>query len=254
MDRYQLHASPAYTSSNGDLGMRDLYKYHPYASFKLISLFPPMGNSHSHSQSTATEVHHPRMLKHYKSSPHSLRPSRARGSPPISISSSSSLNSFSEKDIEREKENQRPQANRLSRTSSHARLSPPSRATSLHPPPVPVYSSHIVLPSPTAGFLSPSASRGLVSDQDAAYARFLHDYPQYASSWHVDALRRSEYSRLGPDETYVDYMGGAIYPTSLISVHAEFLQSAVLGNTHSESPRFVSPALPSGSGLLIAYS
>ncbi|KAI9435237.1 hypothetical protein BJY52DRAFT_1131214 [Lactarius psammicola] len=31
-------------------------------------------------------------------------------------------------------------------------------------------------------------------------------------------------------------MGGALYPTSLISVHAEFLQGAVLGNTHSESP------------------
>lgn len=200
-----------------------------------------MGNSHSHSKPTAPEVHHPRLpaLKHYKSSPHSLRPSRARGSPPISIASSSSLNSFSEKDIEREKENQRP--NRLTRTGSHARLSPPSRATSVHPPPVPAYSSHIVLPSPTAGFLYPGPSRGLVSDQDAAYSRFLHDYPQYASSWHVDALRRSEYSRLGPDETYVDYMGGAIYPTSLISVHAEFLQSAVLGNTHSESSRFVSP-------------
>lgn len=209
-----------------------------------------MGNSHSQSKSTATEVHHPRMLKHYKSSPHSLRPSRTRGSPPISISSSSSLNSFSEKDIEREKENQR--SNRLSRTSSHARLSPPSRATSLHPPPVPAYSSHIILPSPTAGFLSPGASRGLVSDHDAAYARFLHDYPQYTSSWHVDALRRSEYSRLGPDETYVDYMGGAIYPTSLISVHAEFLQSAVLGNTHSESPRSVPPSQIAGSSLPIA--
>ncbi|KAH9039867.1 methyltransferase type 11 [Lactarius pseudohatsudake] len=190
-----------------------------------------MGNSHSHSQPATTEVHRSRLLRHYKSSPLSLRPSRTRDSPPISISSSSSLNSFSEKDIERERENRRP--NRI--TGSHARLSPPSRATSVHPPPVPAYSPHILLPSPAAGFLSPAPSRGLVSDYDAAYARFLHDYPQYASSWHVDALRRSEYSRLGPDETYVDYMGGAIYPTSLISVHAEFLQSAVLGNTHSES-------------------
>lgn len=34
-------------------------------------------------------------------------------------------------------------------------------------------------------------------------------------------------------------MGGALYPASLISVHAEFLQSAVLGNTHSESARSV---------------
>ncbi|KAI9449571.1 PLP-dependent transferase [Lactarius psammicola] len=209
-----------------------------------------MGNSHSHSQPTVTEVHRPRLLRHYKSSPLSLRPSRTRESPPTSTSSSSSLNSFSEKDIEREKENRRP--NRT--TGSQARLSPPSCATSIQPPPVPVYSPHILLPSPAAGFLSPAPSRGLVSDYDTAYSRFLHDYPQYASSWHVDALRRSEYSRLGPDETYVDYMGGALYPTSLISVHSEFLQGAVLGNTHSESPRFVSSsqtALHSGSGLLM---
>ncbi|KAI9456963.1 hypothetical protein BJY52DRAFT_1274183, partial [Lactarius psammicola] len=95
-------------------------------------------------------------------------------------------------------------------------------------------SPHILLPSPAAGFLSPAPSRGAVSDYDTAYSRFLHDYPQYASSLHVDALRRSEYSRLGPDETYVDYMGGALYPTS-----------AVLGNTHSESPSSkLSAALP----------
>ena len=102
--------------------------------------------------------------------------------------------------------------------------------------------AHIVLPSPTAGLLSAPSSTRLNSEADFAYVRFLHDYPQYSSSWHVDALRRSEYSRLPPDETYVDYMGGALYPASLISVHAEFLQTAVLGNTHSESPRFVLPS------------
>ncbi|KAI9465089.1 hypothetical protein BJY52DRAFT_1209914 [Lactarius psammicola] len=53
----------------------------------------------------------------------------------------------------------------------------------------------------------------------------------------VGMLMPSGAPSLGPDETYdVDYMGGALYPTSLISVHAEFLQGAVLGNTHSESP------------------
>jgi hypothetical protein len=46
-------------------------------------------------------------------------------------------------------------------------------------------------------------------------------------------------------------MGGALYPASLISVHAEFLQNAVLGNTHSESPRYVSN--PS-SQAVIPYS
>ncbi|KAJ3980752.1 pyridoxal phosphate-dependent transferase [Lentinula detonsa] len=36
-------------------------------------------------------------------------------------------------------------------------------------------------------------------------------------------------------ETYVDYMGGSLYPESLIRVHTEFLASNVLGNTHSIS-------------------
>jgi molybdenum cofactor sulfurtransferase len=119
------------------------------------------------------------------------------------------------------------------------RLSPPSGATSVQPLSVPVL-THILLPSPAAGLLSAPPSRGSTSESDSAYVRFLHEYPQYALSWHVDALRRSEYSRLGPNETYVDYMGGALYPASLISVHAEFLQTAVLGNTHSESPRSAS--------------
>lgn len=37
----------------------------------------------------------------------------------------------------------------------------------------------------------------------------------------------------------MDYMGGAIYPESLVQVHAEFLKGALLGNTHSESNRSV---------------
>ncbi|KAI9434749.1 hypothetical protein BJY52DRAFT_1334252 [Lactarius psammicola] len=113
-------------------------------------------------------------------------------------------------------------------------------------------SPHILLPLPAAGFLSPAPSRGVVSDYDTAYSRFLHDYPQYTSSLHVDALRRSKYSCLEPDETYVDYMGGTLYPTSLISVHAEFLQGAVLRNTHSESPSLkLSAALPATARAVV---
>ncbi|KAI0302466.1 pyridoxal phosphate-dependent transferase [Multifurca ochricompacta] len=201
-----------------------------------------MGNSHSHPAPTPAHTStstsplgppsalRPRSLKHHKSTPHSLRPLRARDSPAVSRSPSPSFNSFSEKDNEREKENQRPTRT----TGSLVRLSPPLRAASVKPPSVPVY-THIHLPSPAAGLLSASQSKGFISEHDSTYVRFLHDYPQYASSWHVDALRRSEYSRLAPDDTYVDYMGGALYPASLISVHAEFLQTAVLGNTHSES-------------------
>ncbi|KAF8910863.1 PLP-dependent transferase [Mucidula mucida] len=55
-------------------------------------------------------------------------------------------------------------------------------------------------------------------------------------TWILDTLRRTDYSRLEKTgETYVDYMGGAIYPESLIRVHTEFLNSNVLGNTHSVS-------------------
>jgi hypothetical protein len=88
-----------------------------------------------------------------------------------------------------------------------------SRAKSVQPLSVPLL-THVILPSPTAGLLSAHSSTRLNSESDFAYVRFLHDYPQYASSWHVDALRRSEYSRLAPDVTYVDYMGGALYLAS----------------------------------------
>lgn len=39
-------------------------------------------------------------------------------------------------------------------------------------------------------------------------------------------------------ETYVDYMGGAIYPESLVKKHGDFLSHNILGNTHSVSNRY----------------
>ncbi|KAF9059983.1 pyridoxal phosphate-dependent transferase [Rhodocollybia butyracea] len=76
-----------------------------------------------------------------------------------------------------------------------------------------------------------------------AFEAFIMQFPQYRLTWMLDTLRRSDYTRLSrtlPDgsretETYVDYMGGALYPESLIRVHTEFLTSNVLGNTHSIS-------------------
>jgi molybdenum cofactor sulfurtransferase len=193
-----------------------------------------MGNNNSRPTATspvdpASALHHgPRSLKRLKSAPHSLRSLRLLDS----RSTSSSFNSFSEKHSEKDKENQHP-----SRTGHPCVCaSPPSCPKSVQPLSVPVI-TRVHLPSPTAGLLSAPSSARFASESDSAYARFLRDYPQYSSSWHVDALRRSEYDRLTPEETYVDYMGGALYPASLISVHAQFLQTAVLGNTHSESPR-----------------
>lgn len=75
--------------------------------------------------------------------------------------------------------------------------------------------------------------------EDAAsadYKTFLKQYPEYQLTWTLDALRRSDFARLDRSgETYVDYMGGSLYPESLIRVHTGFLHRHILGNTHSVS-------------------
>lgn len=66
------------------------------------------------------------------------------------------------------------------------------------------------------------------------YENFLRQYPEYALTWILDTLRRTDYERLEHSgETFVDYMGGALYPESLIRVHTDFLSRNILGNTHS---------------------
>ena len=67
-------------------------------------------------------------------------------------------------------------------------------------------------------------------------------FKEYRLTWILDTLRRTDYTRLSRTssrgtETYVDYMGGTLYPESLVKLHAEFLSSVVLGNTHSVSNR-----------------
>jgi molybdenum cofactor sulfurtransferase len=65
-------------------------------------------------------------------------------------------------------------------------------------------------------------------------SRFENDYPQYALTLPLDLLRRREYMRLSSNsETYVDYMGGSLYPESLVGDHARLLQTRTFGNTHS---------------------
>ncbi|EEB89245.1 hypothetical protein MPER_12679, partial [Moniliophthora perniciosa FA553] len=106
--------------------------------------------------------------------------------------------------------------------SIHSSECPP-----LFPPPA--RSSTHVAYAPTADVL-PSA------DASIAYDQFLREFPEYRLTWIVDTLRRSDYRRLERvGETYVDYMGGSLYPESLIRVHTEFLSDNVLGNTHSAS-------------------
>lgn len=78
----------------------------------------------------------------------------------------------------------------------------------------------------------------ILSEDDAAmaYDDFLREFPEYRLTWILDTLRRTDFTRLkSTGETYADYMGGAIYPESLIRVHTDFLHRSVLGNTHSVS-------------------
>lgn len=69
-----------------------------------------------------------------------------------------------------------------------------------------------------------------------AYAVFLADFPEYRLTWTLDSLRRTDYERVDRSgETYVDYMGGCLYPASLVRFHGNFLNNHVFGNTHSVS-------------------
>ena len=81
--------------------------------------------------------------------------------------------------------------------------------------------------------------RSTEDDNHIAYKAFLKAYPEYRLTWIIDKLRQTDFARLDrTGETYVDYMGGAMYPESLIRAHTMFLNQNVLGNTHSVSNRY----------------
>lgn len=73
-----------------------------------------------------------------------------------------------------------------------------------------------------------------------ALARFLRDYPEYASTARLDQLRTSEYGRLDAlDQVYLDYTGASLAAASQIRDHADVLASGVFGNPHSGNPASV---------------
>jgi hypothetical protein len=72
-----------------------------------------------------------------------------------------------------------------------------------------------------------------------AFSAFVRTYPQYSLTAPLDLLRQRDYTRLSTTgETYVDYMGGALYPESIVSDHARLLHGHTFGNTHSVSNRY----------------
>ncbi|KAH7883345.1 pyridoxal phosphate-dependent transferase [Phlebopus sp. FC_14] len=106
---------------------------------------------------------------------------------------------------------------------------------------------HPYLPSPSSAYI-PLVPSVLPQDDSArAYAAFLKTFPEYQSTWLLDTLRRTDFERLDrAGETYVDYMGGAQHPDSLVRVHGSFLAQNIMGNTHSISNRQSSPRLRLG--------
>ncbi len=75
------------------------------------------------------------------------------------------------------------------------------------------------------------------SSSNAAYARFLHAYPTYASTGALDDLRAREYARLdATGQVYLDYTGGGLYAERQLREHLELLSHNVFGNPHSHNP------------------
>jgi len=89
---------------------------------------------------------------------------------------------------------------------------------------------------------SPSQPSSESSKQDfkLALREFEEQNSDYVADAELRALRSTEFSRLESSGTvYVDYMGGSLYPESLVSRHLELLKTGVFGNTHSDSPTYV---------------
>lgn len=100
---------------------------------------------------------------------------------------------------------------------------------------------HISLPPPLYDERLVTADL-VQADSANAYKSFLRQYPEYKLTWLLDSLRKSDFKRLEKSgEVYVDYMGGSLYPESLVRMHSAFLQENILGNTHSVSNRSVNP-------------
>ena len=67
-----------------------------------------------------------------------------------------------------------------------------------------------------------------------AKAAFLHAHGTHYPDAKVELLRRNEYARLDANKiVYLDHVGGALAPTSLLEASNVFLRENVLGNPHS---------------------
>ena len=87
--------------------------------------------------------------------------------------------------------------------------------------------------------LPPTAVSPAASDGSGAAPSPAADMPRIrkAKDPRIAALRATEYSRLDRDgHCYLDYTGGMLYPSSLITQHSEQLLKGTFGNPHSSNP------------------
>ena len=73
-----------------------------------------------------------------------------------------------------------------------------------------------------------------------AYEEFLGEFPEYASTHALDALRVRDYRRLDAQhQVYLDYTGGGLYADSQVRAARGAAAQHVFGNPHSASLEFV---------------
>lgn len=88
--------------------------------------------------------------------------------------------------------------------------------------------------------MNPTLSHAQSDDEveyAAAYQQFLHDFPTFRHTQHLDELRQAEYARLdSTGHIYLDYTGGGLYAESQVRQHLELLSTGVWGNPHSNNP------------------
>jgi len=83
-------------------------------------------------------------------------------------------------------------------------------------------------------------SKGTKHEFKSSLRQFEQQNPDYNANPALTSLRATEFGRLkSSNTTYVDYMGGGLYPDSLVSYHCQILKTQVFGNTHSDSPTCV---------------
>jgi selenocysteine lyase/cysteine desulfurase len=72
---------------------------------------------------------------------------------------------------------------------------------------------------------------------DKEYDCFSQQYPAYASTAPLDALRAKDYARLDQqNHVYLDYTGSGLYATSQLQQHMDLLAHGIYGNPHSTNP------------------